>query len=191
MGKRHHGVLRVQRLRTNPFALCVSPCHISNVSQDDRFGVPPGRRVFAEGSAQSRLALTRQISRTVVDLLVQLCGGDGGAVLIGMMSQAFPAGIDYLFGRKMATISSWGSAAMWVARDTAAVVRCGPEDVDFILLLRTDSECVKVLRQVEGPKMQLVSQARCVSRQHGRGVDSFEATGSTNDLASDAGEYRA
>lgn len=47
---------------------------------------------FAAGSAQSQLALTRQVGGTVMDLLVQLCGGDGGAVVVGMMSQAFPSG---------------------------------------------------------------------------------------------------
>ncbi|CAM9109555.1 unnamed protein product, partial [Hapterophycus canaliculatus] len=75
------------------------------ISQDERFGVHSGRRAFAEGSAQSRLALTRQISRTVVDLLVQLCGGDGGAVLVGMMSQAFPAGGNFLVALELLSSS--------------------------------------------------------------------------------------
>lgn len=43
-------------------------------------------------SPQSQLALTRRVGGTVLDLLVQLCGGDGGAVVVGMMSQAFPTG---------------------------------------------------------------------------------------------------
>lgn len=38
------------------------------------------------------LSQTRRVGGTVLDLLVQLCGGDGGAVVVGMMSQAFPAG---------------------------------------------------------------------------------------------------
>lgn len=46
----------------------------------------------AAGSAQSQLALTRQVLGTVVELVVQMCGGDGGAVVVGMMSQALPAG---------------------------------------------------------------------------------------------------
>lgn len=62
-------------------------------SQDERLGATPAPRSFPKGSAQSRLALTRQVGGTVVDLLVQLCGGDGGAVVVGMMSQAFPAGM--------------------------------------------------------------------------------------------------
>lgn len=75
------------------------PALPAKVSHDERFGIPYGRRAFAEGSAQSRLALTRQVSRTVMDLLVQLCGGDGGAVLVGMMSQAFPSGANERLGK--------------------------------------------------------------------------------------------
>lgn len=61
--------------------------------QDERFGAVPARRCSPEGSAQSQLALTRQVGGTVMELLVQLCGGDGGAVVVGMMAQAFPAGM--------------------------------------------------------------------------------------------------
>lgn len=60
--------------------------------QDERFGAVPARRFLPEGSAQSQLTLTRQVGGTVMELLVQLCGGDGGAVVVSMMSQAFPAG---------------------------------------------------------------------------------------------------
>lgn len=74
---------------------CGVACDVTTsirVSQDERFGAAPARRFSLEGSAQSQLALTRQVGATVMDLLVQLCGGDGGAVVVGMMSQAFPAG---------------------------------------------------------------------------------------------------
>lgn len=47
------------------------------------------------GSALSLLVLTRRVGGAVLDLLVQLCGGDGGAVVVGMMSMALPGGNEH------------------------------------------------------------------------------------------------
>lgn len=47
----------------------------------------------------------------MVDLLVQLCGGDGGAVVVGMMSQAFPAG-----KRRKRLLYVWCSSVITVWR---------------------------------------------------------------------------
>lgn len=60
--------------------------------KEERLGAAAERRSVPSGSVQSQLVLTRRVGGTVLDLLVQLCGGDGGAVLVGMMAQAFPAG---------------------------------------------------------------------------------------------------
>lgn len=61
-------------------------------SQEERRGAARDRSSSPLESPQSQLALTRRVGGTVLDLLVQLCGGDGGAVVVGMMSQAFPTG---------------------------------------------------------------------------------------------------
>ena len=87
---------------SNYFVPPAPPLH-SPCSQEERFGLfggGPNRgsssasaaAAAAVGSAQSQLSLTRQVLGTVVELVVQLCGGDGGAVVVGMMSQALPAG---------------------------------------------------------------------------------------------------
>lgn len=54
----------------------------------------------------------------MVDLLVQLCGGDGGAVVVGMMSQAFPAGM----GRKR-LLHLWCSSVntLWNTRQSVLI----------------------------------------------------------------------
>lgn len=65
------------------------------IEQEDSWGRPPVRGLQpAPESALSLLVLTRRVGGAVLDLLVQLCGGDGGAVVVGMLSGAFPGGDD-------------------------------------------------------------------------------------------------
>lgn len=74
-----------------------TPCALGAIFfliQDERFRAAAAGRSSSSSvvSAQSQLALARKVGGTVLELLVQLCGGDGGAVVVGMMSQACPAG---------------------------------------------------------------------------------------------------
>lgn len=68
---------------------------IKTIKQEDSWGRPPARgSQSAPESTLSLLVLTRRVGGAVLDLLVQLCGGDGGAVVVGMLSGAFPGGDD-------------------------------------------------------------------------------------------------